>query len=85
MGQLIHTEVQKIDTVPEWQIWLAKARPGAACQYCEGYLARFYTKLGSEAWQAYESGIVDLVQKKIDDGEYLYFAIIRHKRGKNAK
>lgn len=71
----------------EFAAWLAdKPKPGARCQYYRGLLARDrapphptpntreLSLLAGIVWRQYEAGKVTLVQKRMGDGDYIYFA-----------
>ena len=65
--------------------WMLNGKPGSKYVYHVGFLATVPNKARLEArkaWQAYVDGYVDLVQERIDVGQYLYMAVKRRVRRK---
>lgn len=80
-----------VETPEEFVRWATSAKPGYKISYYRGWLfkdkmvqAPEIVKSGAlpvefqtahKAWDFYESGIVDLFQKRLGDEDYLYIAV----------
>lgn len=65
-----------------FQRWLENGKTKDYC-YHQGNLAidGIKSQNAKDAWKAYEAGLVELVQKKVSDGVYLYYA--QRRKGKH--
>jgi hypothetical protein len=61
--------------------WLALSQRGDRFQYYRGFLLRFDREMTTPpadccaAWAAYKTGRVTLVQKRMGENDYIYFAM----------
>jgi len=85
--------LKEVDTEDSLTYWLAKAKRGEKVMYFEGFLMYekqkfvmagipaegFSQKIKTAmlAWRAYLEGLVVLVQRKREEGEYEYIAVKR--------
>ena len=85
--------MKEVDTEDSLTYWLAKAKKGEKVMYFDGFLMYekqkfvmagipaegFSQKIKTAmlAWSAYLEGLVVLVQRKRDEGDYEYIAIKR--------
>lgn len=63
--------------------WLINGPKGSKFVYHIGFLANVPSRArreANDAWNAYQEGLVELVQKRIADGQYLYMAVKRRVR-----
>jgi hypothetical protein len=56
--------------------WAMSAQPGAVREYFRGYLPNWPGK-GDEAQDLFQAGYVTLVQKRIQNFEYVYICIAK--------
>lgn len=84
-------DLNKVDTSEEFVRWATNAKKNSRVAYFRGYLFRDRVtshssrkegpnaapqfKLANKAWEFYQLGIVKLVQKRIDDEDYIYIAV----------
>lgn len=85
--------MKEVSTEDGFTYWLAKARRGEKVAYFDGFLMLERQKLimngvdresmpqkiktAAMAWRAYLEGMVELVQRRRDEGEYEYIAVKR--------
>ncbi len=83
--------MKEVDTEDSFAHWLYKAKKGEKVMYFDGFLMyerqKFVMagipkegfpqkiKAATAAWRAYLEGLVVLVQRKRDEGEYEYIAV----------
>ena len=73
-------------------VWVGEAAPGDRLEYHRGFLGverkalpqpaterRRLTELANAAHDAFEAGLVHLVQQRIDAGQFAYIAVARPK------
>ena len=61
----------------EWKKWLAAAKPGECVVYTRGRTSINPNDIKRTAYDAYRSGLVELVQRRHGDDDYSYIAIRR--------
>lgn len=83
--------MKEVDSTDTFNYWLGNSRPGDKCLYYEGFLmydkemyrrenqgAKYYSSLIETTFAALEAerrGLVALVQKKLEEGRYDYYAV----------